>query len=122
MSDDDVDAKSDKLGRNLTSTVAAPAGIADLERDIPAFRIAKVLQTTSESVGERMRRRCGHQHADERQFSLLLRAPRERPKKRRHGRRAAEQRYERASPHSITSSATSRMSRLSEAHRVRSVR
>jgi hypothetical protein len=56
VSDDDVDPKSDKLGRNLTSTVAAPARIADLERDIPAFRIAKVLQTTSESVGERMRR------------------------------------------------------------------
>jgi hypothetical protein len=37
VGDDDVDAKSDELSRNLAGAVAAPLGVADLERDIPAF-------------------------------------------------------------------------------------
>ena len=63
----------DEFSRNLAGAVAAAPGIAELERDIPAFRIAKGLQTTPEGVGERMRRRRGHQHADVRQLSRLLR-------------------------------------------------
>jgi hypothetical protein len=66
VGDDDVDAKSDELSRNLARAIAAPLGIADFESDIPAFRIAKGLQAASEGVRERMRRRRGHQHADER--------------------------------------------------------
>jgi len=83
VGNDDVDAKLDELSRNLAGAIAAPPGIAELERDIPAFRIAKDLQTTSEGVGERMRRRRGYQHADKRQFSWLLRACRKRPSNRR---------------------------------------
>jgi hypothetical protein len=94
VGDDDVHAHSDELSRDLASAIAAPPGIAYLERDIPALRIAKVLQTTSEGIGERMRRRGGHQHADERQFSRL-RARQDRPR----CRRAAEQRDELAPLH-----------------------
>src|SRR5215831_319458 len=51
-----------------------------------------------------MRRGCGHQHTDHRQFSLLLCAHRERPRR----RRANKQRDELPPPHSITSSARCR--------------
>jgi hypothetical protein len=53
VGDDDSDAKSDELSRNLAGAITASSGIAELERDIPA-RIAKVLQTPSEGVDERM--------------------------------------------------------------------
>ena len=90
MGDDDIDAKTDELGRNLASADDCPTGIADIERDVPVLRIAKGLQTPPERIGERMRRRRGDQHTDERQFSRLLRPRRERPRR----RRAAEKRDE----------------------------
>jgi hypothetical protein len=93
--DNDVDAKSDELSRNLGSTVAAPTGVAELERNIRTFRITKRLQSTSEGAGEWMRLRRRYQHAYERQFSRLLRPRRERPR----GCRAAEQRDELAPLH-----------------------
>src|SRR5262249_23990256 len=46
VGDDDIDAKSDELSRNLGGAIAASLGIADLECDIPAFGIAMVLQAT----------------------------------------------------------------------------
>jgi hypothetical protein len=52
--------------------------IAELDCDVLAFRIAKGAQTSFEGSGERMWRRRGHQHADKRQFSRLLRARRQR--------------------------------------------
>src|SRR5262249_22122992 len=53
-----------------------------------------------------MRRGCGHQHTDHRQFSLLLCAHRERASC--CCRRAADERDELAASHSITSSARCR--------------
>src|SRR6516162_7947841 len=81
--------------------IAAPSGIPEVDRDITAFRVAELLQTPPEGVGEWVRRRGGYQHADERQFSRLLRARRERPRR----CCAADERDERAPLHSITSSA-----------------
>src|SRR5215831_17799106 len=56
----------------------------------------------------RIVRGAGQEDADPPHALALLRARHERPR----GRRAAEQRHERAAFHSITSSATNRMSRL----------
>ena len=89
VGDDDIDAKMDELGRNLAGAVTAPTGIADIERDVPVLRIAKGLQTPPERIGERMRRRRGDQHADERQFSRLLRQRRRAATRPPHRRAAA---------------------------------
>src|SRR5262249_56023025 len=71
------------------------------ERDIGGFTepIAKHAQTVAKRIRPFRAEHTNHRHG------RLLRACRERPKTRRHGRRAAEQRYELAALHSITSSA-----------------
>src|SRR5438874_12106984 len=46
---------------------------------MPEFLTTRGLQTTSQGVYERRRRRSRHQHADERQLSRLLRDHIERP-------------------------------------------
>src|SRR5215469_12802593 len=98
MGDDDIDANLDELFSILLGTIALPIGVAELDPDVLAFRVAKGVQTAPESVSERLRGRSRHQHANEGQFSWLLCARRKRP---RH-RRAAYKRDELAPPHSIT--------------------
>src|SRR5262249_2854257 len=43
-----------------------------LDPDVLTFGVAEALETAAECIGERMRRRCRHQHADARHFSGLL--------------------------------------------------
>jgi hypothetical protein len=57
MRDDDIDAKPDKLLSELLGAIASPVAITKLNYDIPAFRIAEVMQASPERVGERMWRR-----------------------------------------------------------------
>jgi hypothetical protein len=58
----------DQLGSKLGGAVASPHGVAELERDILAFRIAKGVQTSSEGIGERIRGRRAYQHTNAGQF------------------------------------------------------
>jgi hypothetical protein len=44
MSDDHVDAYLDQLGSKVRSAITSPPGIAELERDVLAFRIAEIAQ------------------------------------------------------------------------------
>jgi len=83
MGDDDIDAKPDELFSILLGTIASPIGVAELDPDVRAFRVAKGVQTAPESISERMRGRSRHQHADEGQFSRLLCRRRKRPRRRR---------------------------------------
>src|SRR5262249_1756400 len=78
-----------------------PVAIANLQRGVASFQIAEIAQAGSKPRNV-ARRRCGgegRENADER--ADLLRPRRQRPC----GRRAAEQRDEIATAHSITSSA-----------------
>jgi hypothetical protein len=90
MGDDYIDAKPDQLFSKLLRPIAAPLGIAELDLDVLAFRIAEGVQAAPESISKRMRRRGRHQHANIGQFPRLLRTRCERPR----SRRAAEQRNE----------------------------
>src|SRR5262245_51800888 len=75
-----------------------------LDLHVAADRPAQLLQTLQERRAARLRhgiaRRLAHEHADALHPLRLLRSRCDRP-----GRRAAEQRDERAALHSITSSA-----------------
>src|SRR5262249_44196511 len=97
MGDDYIDAKPDQLFSKLLGAIAAPLGIAELDLDVLAFRIAEGVQTAPESVSKWMWRRRRHQHANMGQLSGLLSARREWP----HGRRAAEERDELAPFHCL---------------------
>jgi hypothetical protein len=97
MGDDDIDADPHEFFGKLLSTVTSPVGIAELDLDVPAFRIPECMQPAPESIRKRVRRWRRHKHPNERQFWRLLRTRRERP----HRRRAAKQRNELAPPHSI---------------------
>ena len=97
MGDDDIDTGPHEFFGELLSTVASPLGIAELDLDVLAFRVAKGVQTAPESISERMRGRCRHQHANEGQFARLLSQRPERPRR----RRAAEQGDELASSHRV---------------------
>src|SRR5437660_8766619 len=55
MGDDDIDAKPDELFSILLGTIASPIGVAELDPDVLAFRVAKGVQTAPESISERMR-------------------------------------------------------------------
>src|SRR4029077_7297002 len=83
MGDDDIDAKPDKLFSILPGKIASPIGVAELDPDVLALRVAKSVQTAPESISERMRGRSRHQHADEGQFARLLSQRPERPRPRR---------------------------------------
>ena len=56
MGDDDIDAKPDELFRILLGTIALPIGVAEIDLDVLAFRIAKRVQTTPECIRKRVRR------------------------------------------------------------------
>ena len=55
MGDDDIDAKPDELFSILLGTIASPVGIAELDLDVLAFRVAEGVQTAPEGISERMR-------------------------------------------------------------------
>src|SRR5258708_2584542 len=95
MGDDHIDAKSDRFFSELLGAIAPPFGIAELDRDVPAFGIAKGFQTSPEGIGEWMWWRRGHQHTDPRNPSRLLRVRRKRP-----CGRSADKGDEIPSPHS----------------------
>src|SRR5262249_61212724 len=75
-----------------------------LHHDIPAFDKARFAQAFAECGTTGCHRGAAVDKPNYGQTRGLLRAPRERPRR----RRAADKRYERAPPHSITSSAISR--------------
>ena len=103
--DNDIDFEPDELGRDLGEALAASLRPAILDRDGAALDPAEFAQPLHKSgdpwaLG---RRRGRAQEPDGRQLARLLRARRERPRR----RRAAEQGDELAAlHHSITSSAT----------------
>ena len=85
MGDDDIDTRANEFLSVLFGAIAPPVGIAKLDFDVLPFRIAEGVQTAPESIGERMRGRGRHEHANNGRFSRLLRTHRQRPR----GRRAA---------------------------------
>ena len=101
--DNDIDLEPDELGRDLGEALVASLRPAILDRDGATLDPAEFAQPLHKS-GDPLalgRRRARAQEPDGRQLSRLLRARRERPRR----RRAAEQRDELAPLHSITSSA-----------------
>src|SRR5262249_49672097 len=83
MRNDDIGAESDKFLGVLLGTIASCVGIAKLDLDVFTIRVAEGVQTAPECVGERMRRRRGHQHSNKGEFSWSLCARSERPRRRR---------------------------------------
>jgi hypothetical protein len=63
---DYINRKPDQLSGKLGGSIALPLGIAELDCDIVAFRIAKRVQAFCENIGKRIGRRGGYQHADKR--------------------------------------------------------
>src|SRR5882724_6514477 len=94
MRNDDIGAESDKFLGVLLGTIASPVGIAKLDLDVFTIRVAKGVQTAPECIGERMRRRRGHQHSNKGEFSWSCARPK-RPRR----SHSAEQRNELPSPH-----------------------
>ena len=54
MGDDDIDAKPDEFFSELLGTIASPLGIAELDLDVLAIRVAKGAQTAPESIRKRV--------------------------------------------------------------------
>ena len=90
--DNDIDLEPDELGRDLGEALAASLRPAILDRDGAALDPAEFAQSLHKSGDPfaRGRRRARAQEPDGRQLPRLLRARRERPRR----RRAAEQRDE----------------------------
>src|SRR5262245_30490386 len=103
--EDDVWCKRRQFGRVFARIVHIAPGPAIVDLDVLPDRPAQLLQSLQESriadLRLRIVRGVGHEHADAGYFLALLRARRKRPR----GSRAADERYERAPLHSITSSA-----------------
>src|SRR5215831_12976261 len=95
MRNDDIGAGSDKFLGVLLGTIASPVGIAKLDLDVFTIRVAEGVQTAPKCIGERMRRRRGHQHSNKGEFSWSLCARPKRPRR----SHSAEQRNELPSPH-----------------------
>ena len=102
---DHGDLPANQIGRQRRQSIELIVGPAILDRHVLALDKAGLLQALAEcaqAIRERVGR-CGVEEPDHR-HRRLLRARRERPRR----RRAAEQRDELAAFHSITSSARSR--------------
>src|SRR5882672_4702671 len=97
MRNDDIGAELDKFLGVLLGTIASPVGIAKLDLDVFTIRVAEGVQTAPECIGERMRRRRGHQHSNKGEFSWSLRARPKRPRR----SHSAEQRNQLPPPHGI---------------------
>src|SRR5262245_39848877 len=102
MGDDQVHFGADQFGRQFGKSLVAPLRPAVLDDDVGALDITEVAQAQPDCLepGSKRRRGCQAQESDPRHLARLLRTRRERPRS-----RAAEQRYEGAPLHSITSSA-----------------
>src|SRR5262249_20937945 len=103
----DVDFEPGKLGRDLGQAIAAPVCPAIFDRDRAALDPTEVVEPPRE-CGRPLtfRQRCAvAQEPDNWSLRRLLRARRPRPRRRR---TAANERYECAPLHSITSSALNR--------------
>src|SRR6516225_7985451 len=118
MRNDDIGAESDKFLGVLLGTIASQVGIAKLDLDVFTIRVAEGVQTAPECIGERMRRRRGHQYSNKGEFSWSLCARPKRPRR----SHSAEQRNELPSPHGhslhagITHITTSSKSRVVHNH------
>ena len=55
MGDDDVDLEPGEVGGKLGRAVASPFGVAELDGDVLAFRIAERAEPLPERIGERVR-------------------------------------------------------------------
>src|SRR5262245_31597367 len=95
MRNDDIGAESDKFLGVLLGTIASRVGIAKLDLNVFTIRVAEGVQTAPECIGERMRRRRGHQHSNKGEFSWSLCARPKRPRR----SHSADQRNELSSPH-----------------------
>jgi len=71
VGDDDIDPRADQLRRELRGAIGSFLRVENLDPDVLTFGVAEALETAAECIGERMRRRCRHQHADGRHFSGL---------------------------------------------------
>src|SRR5262249_46460582 len=103
IGDNDIDLEPDELCRNLGEALAASLRPTILDLDVATLVPAEFMQLLHKR-GHPLslkQRRARAQEPNGRQLCRLLRARRERP----HSRRAAENRDERTSVHSITSSA-----------------
>src|SRR6516164_10734400 len=104
IGEDQVGRERNQLGRDLATNVGAAGGPAVLHPHVAAIDPAQFLEPVQKSGETRKRFRIvrsdRHQHPDA-AHPALLRPRRERPR-----RRAAEKRNERATVHSITSSAS----------------
>src|SRR5262245_54102513 len=101
--DDDVDFEPGKLGRDLGQALAAPVCPAIFDRDRAALDPTEVVEPPRE-CGRPLtfRQRCAvAQESDNWSLRRLLRARRQRPC----NRTAAEQRYELAASHGVSSQA-----------------
>src|SRR5262249_5609197 len=102
MRENDIDFQPNELGGELGETFAASLRPAIFDRDGASFNPAEFAQSLHKSSGQLALPcwRSRPQESDDRHLARLLRAGSERPRG-----RAAEQRDELASFHSITSSA-----------------
>src|SRR5262249_44941919 len=89
-----------QLGSHCRQSVEATIAGAIFDRDVAPFDVADVLEALPNSSDLSIIELGAEEHADQR-HTRLLGVRRERPR----NRRPAEQRYERAALHSITSSA-----------------
>src|SRR5258708_14639202 len=55
MGDDDIDAEPDEFFSELLGTITSPVGIAELDLDVLAFRIAESMQTAPQHITKRRR-------------------------------------------------------------------
>src|SRR5262249_54119375 len=101
---DHGDLPANQVGRQFRQSIGLIRGPAIYDRDILTLDIAGVFQATVKSLQTAREhfRRYDIKKPNHRHPLALLRARRERPRR----RRAAEQRYELAPLHSITSSAS----------------
>ena len=89
--DNDIDLEPDELGRDLGVALVASLRPAILDRDVATLDPTKFAQPLHKSGNPlALNRRVGGQESDGRQFARLLRARRERPRR----RRAAQCEYE----------------------------
>src|SRR5215468_4842820 len=102
MRENDIDFQSNELGCELGEAFAASLRPAIFDREIAAVDPAEIAHSLHEGGGPlALRRRAARSEQSDGRHLRLLRARRKWPR----GRSAADQRYELAALHSITSSA-----------------
>jgi hypothetical protein len=87
VGDDDIDTEPHEFFSEFLSTIGSPIGLAELNLDVLAIRVAEGVQAAPEDSSERMQRRRRHQRNNKGQFPRVLSSHRGRP----HEAHAAEQ-------------------------------